>query len=251
MDPTRSYLCGVEPIAEALHAGAEVRVLLVDRDDHDQAIAALLALARARGVAIWLGSAGDLRRMGRGTGPERALAMVGPRPDVELPELLARPGAIWLLHRVSYPSNAGFAVRTAEVSGAQGVIIDAGFNHHERERIAHVSMGADRLLPVLYQGTESTLEAARTHGHRLIAIEDCGHTAPWDVDLTGSVVLVIGSEREGIGQALLAKCDAVVRIPMAGFVPSYNLQAAMSAVAAERLRQLACAQPATPPAPAR
>jgi tRNA G18 (ribose-2'-O)-methylase SpoU len=49
---------------------------------------------------------------------------------------------------------------------------------------------------------------------------------------------VVGGERDGLAHELLAQCDAVVRIPMAGFVPSYNLQGALSALAAERLRQL-------------
>jgi tRNA G18 (ribose-2'-O)-methylase SpoU len=37
---------------------------------------------------------------------------------------------------------------------------------------------------------------------------------------------------------VLARCDDVVRVPMAGFIPSYNVQAAMAAVAGERLRQM-------------
>ena len=48
---------------------------------------------------------------------------------------------------------------------------------------------------------------------------------------------MIGGERYGISPELLERCDAVLRIPMAGFIPSYNLQAAMAAVAIERLRQ--------------
>jgi tRNA G18 (ribose-2'-O)-methylase SpoU len=51
------------------------------------------------------------------------------------------------------------------------------------------------------------------------------------------VLLVIGGETRGIPAPLLARCDEVLRIPMAGFIPAYNLQAAMAAVAAERLRQ--------------
>jgi 23S rRNA (guanosine2251-2'-O)-methyltransferase len=105
-------------------------------------------------------------------------------------------------------------------------------------------MGADRLLPVLWEETATALDCAARHGHRAIAIEDVGERAPWQVDLTGPVVLLVGSERDGLGEALLARCDAVVRVPMAGFVPSYNLQAAISAVAAERLRQLALRSPA-------
>jgi tRNA G18 (ribose-2'-O)-methylase SpoU len=52
-------------------------------------------------------------------------------------------------------------------------------------------------------------------------------------------VCLIGGERGGLPQAVLARCHAVLRIPMAGFVPSYNVQAAMAAIATERLRQLA------------
>jgi tRNA G18 (ribose-2'-O)-methylase SpoU len=52
------------------------------------------------------------------------------------------------------------------------------------------------------------------------------------------VLFVAGSEAGGVPPAILERCDAVVRIPMAGFLPSYNVQAAVAAVAAERLRQL-------------
>ncbi|MBW2402196.1 MAG: hypothetical protein JRG80_23590, partial [Deltaproteobacteria bacterium] len=80
-------------------------------------------------------------------------------------------------------------------------------------------------------------EAARS-GRRLIAVEDVGDRAPWDVDLRGRVHLIVGGEADGIPKATLARCEAVVRVPMAGFLPSYNLQGAVAAVASERLRQL-------------
>jgi 23S rRNA (guanosine2251-2'-O)-methyltransferase len=237
--PLRSPIAGIEAITAALAVGAPIRVLLVERDDASPSTQGLLDLARARGVAIWRGSAGDLRRMSRGVVSERAIAMAGPEPTGDMTNLLQRGGAVWLLQRAAYPSNVGFAIRTAEVSGADGVVVDATFTHDERARISHVSMGADRLLPVLWESADRTVELARHHGHRIIAIEDAGDSAPWDLDLKGAVLLVVGNERHGIEPELLARCDAVARVPMAGFVPSYNLQAAISAVAIERLRQLA------------
>jgi len=138
----------------------------------------------------------------------------------------------------------GFAVRTAEVSGAEGLIVDATFNHEARSRVSHVSMGADRVMPVLWASTEQALAAARATKRRVIALEAVDHvrTQPlWEVDLTGNVLLIAGNERDGIDEALLARCDALASIPMAGFVPSYNLHAAIAAVAAERLRQVASA----------
>jgi tRNA G18 (ribose-2'-O)-methylase SpoU len=214
-------------------------VVLVERGDRTEAVTRLCARARERGVKLWLGSSGDLRRMSREATPSPAMAMIGPNPEASLPELMARGGAVWLLHAVSYPSNAGFALRTAEVSGAEGVVLDATFNHEARSRVAHVGMGADRMLPVVHAGADEAVAAARAAGRTIVAIEDSGTLAPWEVDLTASVLLVIGAERAGISDAVLSASDAVVRIPMAGFVPSYNLQAAMSIVAGERLRQLA------------
>ena len=218
-----------------------MQVLLVPRSADDPATLLLREEAKARNIAVWEGSDGDMRRMSpSGEQSAPALAMVGPKLTQNLQELLSRGGVIWLLHRAAYPSNVGFCIRTAEVSGAEGVIVDATeFGHEQRSRVSHVTMGADRVMPVLWQSSEATLAAAKSAKLRIVAIEDVGQQAPHDVDLTGPVLMVVGNEREGIAPWLLNACDTVVRIPMAGFVPSYSLQAAVSAVAAERLRQLA------------
>ena len=235
----RRRACGLDAARAALDAGG-VGLLLRAEVTGDSELDALEADAAARGVAVWRGSEGDMRRMSPDSAnPHRAIAMLGERPDANLGTAIARPGAHWLLHQVTYPSNAGFAIRTVEVGGAASITIDASFNHAERSRVSHVSMGADRLLPVNYADTGAVMSVARLEGHRIVAIEAEGETSPWEVDLSGSVLLVVGAEREGIARDILDACDAVVRIPMDGFVPSYSVQAAVSAVAAERLRQLA------------
>jgi TrmH family RNA methyltransferase len=101
-------------------------------------------------------------------------------------------------------------------------------------------MGASSLLPVVYAPTPDVLASAAAHGVRTIAIEDTGTHAPWEVDLRGRVLCLIGNEQTGIDDPVVARCDHSIRIPMAGFVPSYNVQAAMTAIAVERLRQLDC-----------
>jgi tRNA G18 (ribose-2'-O)-methylase SpoU len=83
-----------------------------------------------------------------------------------------------------------------------------------------------------------TIARARRAGRRVLAIEDVGDAAPWEADLTSRLLLVVGGERHGIPREVLAACDGALRIPMRGFIPSYNLQAAMAMVAGERLRQL-------------
>jgi len=242
----RRRACGLQQALAAVEAGDAGLLLLPDTPDAPLAgrQGALEARARELGVPVWRGSEGDMRRMSPDSAkPEQAIAMLGERADVDSAAALARPGAHWLLHRLSYPSNVGFAIRTAEVGGATSVAVDASFNHAERSRASHVSMGADRLLPVNYVDSAGVMTTARDNGHRIIAVEAAGQTPPWEVDLTGDVLLVVGAERDGIAANLLARCDAVACIPMPGFVPSYSLQAAVSAIAVERLRQLARVTP--------
>lgn len=48
---------------------------------------------------------------------------------------------------------------------------------------------------------------------------------------------MVGAERKGVSKKVLDACDEIVRLPMNGFVPSYNLQVAISVLAVEALRQ--------------
>ncbi len=232
----RRQLAGRAEIEAALAAGEPVRLLLVERGE--ASLDGLVERARAAGIPVRETTANDLRRMSRVRPPAAALALVGCDPAAAPEAVHAGPGATWLLVDVAYPGNAGYAIRTAEVSGAAGVFLDARLDAAARRQALRHSMHAERFLPVHWRPALEVLDGARAAGRRVIAVEDVGRRAPWEVDLTGRALFVIGGEGAGIPEPLLARCDEVVRVPMAGFIPAYNLQAAMAAVAAERLRQL-------------
>jgi tRNA G18 (ribose-2'-O)-methylase SpoU len=143
----------------------------------------------------------------------------------------------WLLDGARYPVNIGFTIRTAEVSGAQAVFVDGSLNHTEKKAARRASMKAHRFMPVHWVDGKAVVEMAKEAGFRVISIEDTGNLGPWEEDLTGNVLLVVGGERDGISGPILEESDSVIRVPMSGFVPSYNLQAPMAVVAAEALRQ--------------
>ncbi len=168
---------------------------------------------------------------------ERFIGLVAASCEAGLDALIARGGALWLLVGTAYPGNAGFVIRTAEGSGASGAIIDAPFDRDQRRDAGRASMRADRYLPVRFESAERVVARALESGRRVIAIEDSGSRAPREVDLRGDVLFVVGGEAEGIPRPLLGRATEVVRLPMFGFIPSYNLQAAMAMVVAERLRQ--------------
>jgi TrmH family RNA methyltransferase len=230
-------IAGPARIHAALLSGVPVGLVLVRREAKNPAVADVVDLAAESGIRVRRVSAAVLGRVSQSDTPAEILALVGRAPGADLDGVLAGTGAVWLLVGVTYPSNAGMAIRTAEVSGADGVIVDAGFDAAARRFALRISVRSDWYMPVLWKGAQEVLDVADRAGRRVIGIEHVGKESPWEIDLTGAALFVVGGEADGIPPEVLERCHQTVRIPMAGFIPSYNLQAAMAAVAVERLRQ--------------
>jgi len=232
-------IAGVLAIDAALRAGEEVRLLLVAEDARAEDVRSVIARAEESGIAVRTATRNVLARLSMPRPPEDALALVGRDPNADLAESLARGGAFWLLVGVAYPGNVGMVIRTAEVSGADAIAVDGGFDHEAKRAALRASMRADKFMPVFWLDAAQVLDAAKASGHRVLAVDEAGEGSHFAADLTGARVFVVGSENGGIPPEVLARCDARIRVPMAGFIPCYNLQAAVSAVAVERLRQMA------------
>ncbi len=226
-------ITGREAVLAALLSEQAIEMVLVDREKDT---AEIRKLCEQHNIPLEEGSTNDLWRMSA-DGFVDALALTGRMPHGDLNEVLERGGTIWFFDGVTYSTNLGFTIRCAEVSGADAVILNVEKTHEERRTIRRSSMRADRFIPVVYSTTDEILKAAKTHKIRIVAVEDVGTHEPWDEDLTGDVMLVVGAEKEGISEQVLAAADACVLLPMDGFVPSYNLQVAVSVVAIEALRQ--------------
>ena len=239
MEPTRRQLAGPAALAAALDAGAPVRLVLVAKTPRDPAIPPLVDRAKALGIRVRPFSERSLWRLSAESPAAEILALVGPPPDAERERVLASGGLVWLLVGLAYPGNTGFAIRLAEVSGAHGVFVDGRFLHEGRREALRASMRADHFMPVFWEPALEVISAARAAGRRVLAVEDVGDRSPFETDLTVPLLLLVGGERHGIPPDVLAVCDGALRIPMRGFIPSYNLQAAMAIVVGEHLRQLA------------
>ena len=248
MKPVREQLCGAAEIERALDAGRLPRLLLVADTPAEAGTLRVVARARALGIEVRHTSDRSLWRLSRSDPAAEVLGLCGPSPDAPLEEVLAATGVVWQLAGLAYPGNTGFAIRLADVSGADGIVIDSDFDHEGRREAVRASMRADRFMPVFWESAATVIPRARAAGRRILAIEDTGKAAPWETDLTTPLFLVMGGERHGVPDDVLALCDDAIRIPMRGFIPSYNVQAAMAMVAGERMRQLGASDAASPDA---
>ena len=218
----------------------QVSLLLVLRGCSEPDVIRLRKIAEEKGIPVRDSSKNDMWRMARrnnGAEPPPILALVGRDPDASVDEVLGAGGLAWLLAGARYPVNIGFTIRTAEVSGSNAVFVDGDLSHAQKKSAKRASMKAHRFMPVHWVQGDELVRLAKASGFRVIALEDTGSLEPWEEDLTGDVLLVVGGEKDGISDSILGECDSVLRIPMSGFVPSYNLQAPMAIVAAEALRQ--------------
>lgn len=224
-------------IADALARGASIPILYCPGGELAAEEARIVEQARERGVTVRVAPERERLRLSEGRRAARLIALEGPTPSPSLEELMGRGGIVLVLVGLRYPGNVGFIVRAAEVAGATGVVLCESWTRAERASAMRFAMQADRFMPVIDAEVASTVDAARAAGRRLVALETDGEETPWSGALEGPLAVLLGGEAEGIPHALQREMDAVLRIPMRGFIPSYNVQAAAAIVLGEWLRR--------------
>ena len=164
-----------------------------------------------------------------------------PRPA--LPEQAAADGGgpFVFLAGAGDPGNVGAAVRSAAAFGASGVILDPETADPYSPKALRATMGAAFNIPLYLDVAAGELAAwAVGLGLKLVAAEAHQGMAPWEADLSGGFVLVLGSERGGVPGRLKAAAQEIVRIPQSADAESVNVAAAGSILLYEALRQRKC-----------
>lgn len=238
-------LAGPHAILEALRAGRRVlRRILVARPQPGGLGETILGLARARGLPVEVRPRGDLERLVRGTPHQGILAEAGPFPYVEPEEVIARatqgPEAAFLLvlDGIQDPQNLGAILRTAEAAGVHGIILPKDRAASVTSAAVRASAGAAEHVPVArVASTAAFLMGLKRRGMWVIGADPAGERSLYGVDLREPLALVIGAEDRGLRPLVRSRCDARVRIPIAGRVASLNASVAAAVCIFEALRQ--------------
>ena len=155
----------------------------------------------------------------------------------DLDHLLAEDPLIVVLEGVEKPGNLGAIVRTADAAGATAVIAADPRTDLFNPNAIRASLGTIFALPVVSATTPDTLAWLAQHGIRTVAaVVDAGLTYT-DVDLTGPIAIVLGSEADGLSAAWQGPPVEPVAIPMAGIADSLNVSTAAAVLLYEAVRQ--------------
>jgi TrmH RNA methyltransferase len=173
-----------------------------------------------------------LDRMVESTHHEGLVVVTRPRrwtPPKDLAEALAtRRGVAIALDRVRNPHNVGAILRSAAFFGLQGVLLGTPAPHPglPAAAVRVAEGGAERLLLSRTTDLADTLARLRTRGVRVIGADAQARLSAAQFAFERPLVLVLGNEREGLGDRIRAQCDGLVAIRGAGTLDSLNVAVA-------------------------
>ena len=141
------------------------------------------------------------------------------------------------LDGIEDPHNLGAIIRTANLAGAHGVVIPKRRAVGLTAVVARTSAGALNYTPVAkVTNISKTIDELKKDGMWFVCADMNGETM-YNLNLKGSIGLVIGSEGVGVSRLVKEKCDFLAKIPMKGDIDSLNASVAAGVLAYEVVRQ--------------
>jgi RNA methyltransferase, TrmH family len=219
---------GIQPVWQAVEAGADVEVLILAPGLLRHAgAAAMVAGQEAAGARVARLSDELFGRIADRDGPSGLAAIVRSAP-VAVADLATGPGSLFAaVHEAGNPGNVGTIIRTASAAGAAGVILIGPSADPYDPAAVKASMGALFTVPVATAPSAAEfLSWARQAGLTVAATSAHGSVTCWEADYPLPLAVLLGSEGAGLPADLLAAADQRIAIPMTGTAESLNLAVA-------------------------
>jgi 23S rRNA (guanosine2251-2'-O)-methyltransferase len=228
------WIFGRNPVLEALQAELPVQAAYVaEGAERDERLRDIFKIIADRGMTMLQTNRADLDRMTAGA-VHQGVAVQLPayeykHPDDLLAEAGPRPLFVALDH-VTDPRNLGAIIRSAAAFGADGVLIPERRSAGITAAAWKTSAGAAARIPVARAtNLTRTLQSYAKAGVFVVGLDGDGDT---DIaalpQATDPLVLVVGSEGEGLSRLVREACDTVAAIPIASAVESLNAGVATS-----------------------
>ncbi len=234
---------GRNAVLEAFRAGKTIDKLFVLDGCQDGPIKSITREARKTDTIINFVDKERLDRLSNTGHHQGVVAQAAAYEYAEVEDILelAREKGeapfVFILDEIEDPHNLGAIIRTANLAGAHGVIIPKRRAVGLTATVAKTSAGAVNYTPVAkVTNIAKTIEDLKKEGMWFVCADMDG-TTMYNLDLKGSIGLVIGNEGSGVSRLVKEKCDFVASIPMKGDIDSLNASVAAGVLAYEIVRQ--------------
>ena len=204
----------------------------------------LLREAKASGVLVEEVTWARLGQISSGGVHQGIVLQPAAAESLDLPTLLegcrqlAEAPLLIALDGLTDPQNLGSIVRSAEALGAHGMVLPQRRSAGLTGSVAKVAAGALEHLPVArVVNLNRALDTLKQEGYRVVGLAGEGSVTLEEADLSGPLVVVTGSEAEGLSMLTRRSCDQLVRVPLRGATPSLNAAVATALVLFEVARR--------------
>lgn len=234
---------GLQPVLEALKAGRGINKILIARDKRAEEMKKIKELAREQSINIQFIERKSLGKYTTSRAHQGIVALAAPKQYTQLEEILNKGGLEWaplllLLDGINDPQNLGAILRVADATGCQGVVIPKHRSVMLTASVNKASAGAMEHVPVArVTNLSHTLEFLKKRGYWIVGTDPGAGSLMYEIDLTGPLAVVIGSEGRGISSRVVSLCDFLVRLPMYGKTSSLNAAVATAVLLYEVVRQ--------------
>ncbi|MBR1477172.1 MAG: 23S rRNA (guanosine(2251)-2'-O)-methyltransferase RlmB [Lachnospiraceae bacterium] len=238
-----SQIEGRNAVLEAFRSGKTVDKLYILDGSNDGPISSIKREAKKQNTYIKFVTKERLDQLSESGKHQGVIAVIAAYEYAEVSDILRaardknEEPFVFILDNIEDPHNLGAIIRTANLSGAHGVIIPKNRAVGLTATVAKASAGAINYTPVAkVTNISQTIEELKKEGMWFVCADMNGELM-YDLNLKGSIGLVIGNEGEGVGKLVKSKCDMVAKIPMKGDIDSLNASVAAGVLAYEIVRQ--------------
>ncbi len=233
---------GIRAIIEVIESGKQVEKILLKKQFKSELLKQLRQLAHQHGIPVQYVPVEKLNKITR-QNHQGAIAFVSPIIFWELDDLISQTyekgqiPLIIILDRVTDVHNFGAILRTAECTGATGVIIPLKNTAQISGGAMKTSAGALNYIPIVRMPLNKAVDDLKTMGFRILAASEKGTSYIYEKDMTAATAIIMGSEEKGISTELMKKAHDLVKIPILGRIESLNVSVAASIFLYEAMRQ--------------
>jgi TrmH family RNA methyltransferase len=141
------------------------------------------------------------------------------------------------------PGNLGTIIRTALAAGASGVVLTKGTVDPYNPKVVRAAAGSLYAMPIVGDlPVDDAIRTLKASGVSVYALDPHADRPYWQTEMSGPVALALGSEGQGLPDAVLLQADCRVRVPMNSACESLNVSVSAGIVlywAVQQRQQLA------------
>ncbi|WP_084786904.1 23S rRNA (guanosine(2251)-2'-O)-methyltransferase RlmB [Bacillus tuaregi] len=237
------YIMGKNPVIEALKSERDINKILIAEGSQRGQMQQVTSMAKEQNVLVQFVPKKKLDSLVEGN-HQGVLAQVAAYQYAEINDLFSNAEKrnetpfFMLLDEIEDPHNLGSIMRTADATGAHGIIIPKRRAVGLTATVAKASTGAIEHIPVVrVTNMARTIDELKERGIWIVGTDAKGKEDYRQFDGTMPLGLVIGSEGKGMGRLVRDKCDFLIKLPMAGKVTSLNASVAAALLMYEVYRK--------------